>query len=382
MAYYNTYAAPPYANTVYQPTYAMPQQEQIGLASYAGAYQVNQTPNYSAGSYSSVSDTEVAYNPLPSTAYSYPDTYKQSGYISNYGSPVYGDKYQASSYSYSQPAMSTQQIQASASSGTEMQTTLEDASQLAPQIEKTYEEMSNKRRQPVVKRQVITIPGQPGRVQTVVRRLPTPSPDIIERVFVIKPHQDVVNLIIERPKTPPAQFRDKQILGKPRRPIIQPRIVSVESRNVYQYPEIQWQNPNAILPPPTPSFAFQRQISQSRVSQGSRDQLTSQSSSEASRSLSRSYLVAPAKYEQSASHATYTQSVQATPTYTQATLATSRPETTSYAHIQQPPSNYAHSGTQPLYQTGVSYTYTATAYPSYFAPHAGGYAVPYGARPF
>ena len=103
----------------------------------------------------------------------------------------------------------------------------EDLNQLTPQIEAAYEAASGKRRQPVIKRQVITMPGEPGRVKQVVRRLPTPTPDIIERVFIVKPQRDTINLVIERPTTPPVMYKDKTVYGKSRRPIINPKVVTV-----------------------------------------------------------------------------------------------------------------------------------------------------------
>ena len=108
----------------------------------------------------------------------------------------------------------------------------EDMTQLTPQIEAAYEEATGKRRQPVVKRQVITMPGEAGRVQQIVRRLPTPTPDLIERVFIVKPQRDMINLVIERPATPPVQYRDRTVYGKSRRPIINPKVVTVQPRNV------------------------------------------------------------------------------------------------------------------------------------------------------
>lgn len=113
----------------------------------------------------------------------------------------------------------------------------EDVDQLTPQIEAAYDAANGKRRNPVIKRQVITVPGEPGKVQQVVRRLPTPTPDVIERIFIVKPQRDTINLVIERPRTPPAQFKDRTIYGKSRRPIINPKIVSVQPQNYY--PQIE-----------------------------------------------------------------------------------------------------------------------------------------------
>jgi hypothetical protein len=98
---------------------------------------------------------------------------------------------------------------------------------LAPQIEAAYEAAAMHRRQPVVRRQVIQVPGQPGQVRQVVRRVPTPIPDVIERVFVVKPQRDVVNLVIERPSTPPPQIKTRTVVQKPRRPVIHSQVVRV-----------------------------------------------------------------------------------------------------------------------------------------------------------
>lgn len=129
----------------------------------------------------------------------------------------------------------------------------DDVNQLTPQLEAAYEAATGKRRSPVIKRQVITMPGQAGRVQQVVRRLPTPTPDVIERIFIVKPQRDTINLIIERPCTPPVQYKDKTIYGKSRRPIINPKIVSVQPGHYYPQLEsapyqnqLQFQNQQAI----------------------------------------------------------------------------------------------------------------------------------------
>jgi hypothetical protein len=49
-------------------------------------------------------------------------------------------------------------------------------------------------------------------------------------VFIVKPQRDVVNLVIERPGTPPAQYKDRTVMGKQRRPLINPRIIRVAPR--------------------------------------------------------------------------------------------------------------------------------------------------------
>ena len=87
-----------------------------------------------------------------------------------------------------------------------------------------------KRRPPVLRRQVIKVPGPAGRVQQVVRRIPTPQPDVIEKVFVVKPQRDVVNLLIERPGTPPPQVQERREVEPAHRPVITQQVVRVEPR--------------------------------------------------------------------------------------------------------------------------------------------------------
>jgi len=236
-----------------------------GLASYGGAYKVNQPAYYAGPSYSTTSDNDFL-NSLPIAGYGAQVPYSsQSGYGGGGGGQnghqlgsYAGNSYMQEQYicqqisygtpqpvsaapvgsnrSYSQHQYSSySQAQLPSSSAVAADQTA-DLSQLAPQIEAAYEAATGQqRRQPVIKRQVITIPGAPGRVQQIVRRLPTPTPDIIERVFIVKPQRDVVNLIIERPGTPPAQYKDRTIMGKPRKPLINPMIVRVAARSQLQY---------------------------------------------------------------------------------------------------------------------------------------------------
>ena len=104
-----------------------------------------------------------------------------------------------------------------------------DKNNLTPEIDKAYENAMSKR-QPVLKRQVIKLPGQPGQVKRVVRRVPTPTPDQIERVFVVKHQRDVINLVIERPSTPPPQIKTRTIYARPRKAIINSQVVRVAPR--------------------------------------------------------------------------------------------------------------------------------------------------------
>lgn len=113
---------------------------------------------------------------------------------------------------------------------------------LLAQVEQIVQSLNEVKR-PMLRRQVVTVPaGYQGRVANISRRLPTPPPDIIERITVVKPPRDVVNLNIEKPCQPGPCFQQRQICGKPRRPIIQPRVIPVVPRS----------NPCAPPPPPPP----------------------------------------------------------------------------------------------------------------------------------
>jgi len=230
-----------------------PQYYTSNQTNYSSPYQLNQNYQYytpQKSTFSTNSDTDIFYNqgPVASnwlyqgtnafTQYTQQQTYIPTDYqFTNYSKQpetVFSEKTFTSRSNKSKAESSRTPSRTSQIISEALR---EDVNQLTPQIEAAYEAATGKRRSPVVKRQVITIPGQTGRVQQVVRRLPTPTPDVIERVFIVKPQRDTINLIIERPNTPPVQYRDKMIYGKSRRPIINPKIVSVQSGN--HYPQLE-----------------------------------------------------------------------------------------------------------------------------------------------
>ena len=101
---------------------------------------------------------------------------------------------------------------------------------LQQQVDSIIASLSEYKR-PMLRRQVITVPAQcQGRVANITRRLPTPAPDIIERITVIKPPRDIVNLRIEKPTQPEPCFQSREICGKQRKPLIQPCVVTVPPR--------------------------------------------------------------------------------------------------------------------------------------------------------
>lgn len=258
---------------------ATAQTQQAPTAS--SSYKVNLPAYYAGPSYSTTSDNDFNFNSLPVVgnninnlqmgAYGPQDqsqNQQQSAYGVSYPTGASTDPYaQYAGYATSQqqqqqilqqPHSSRSHRSTSSQQAPHLTTNssaggADDFSQLAPQIEAAYEAATHHRRQPVIKRQVITVPGTPGKIQQVVRRLPTPTPDIVERVFIVKPQRDVVNLVIERPGTPPAQYKDRTVMGKQRRPLINPRIIRVAPRQnslsgYYQYPFQQQQQQQQYYP--------------------------------------------------------------------------------------------------------------------------------------
>lgn len=205
---------------------------------------------YAAPSYSTTSDNDYQFNVpvasgwlnqgLNATTY---NPYLQQQSTLNYNYTQYPQE-QFDQKTYTEQSTKSQKMEPSRTSSRSSQLMKqsqadlisEDLNQLTPQIEAAYEEATGKRRQPVIKRQVITMPGEQGQIKQVVRRLPTPTPDVIERVFIVKPQRDTINLVIERPSTPPVQYKDKTIYGKTRRPIINPKVVAVAPRT--SFPQI------------------------------------------------------------------------------------------------------------------------------------------------
>lgn len=87
-------------------------------------------------------------------------------------------------------------------------------------------------RQPMLYRQVFTVPGPPGKVRTVVKRLPTPPFDVIEREIYVEEQPDHLVVQIEKPQTPPPMVKERQII-KPayNKPIVHTEVVKVRPRN-------------------------------------------------------------------------------------------------------------------------------------------------------
>lgn len=70
-------------------------------------------------------------------------------------------------------------------------------------------------RTPQVFREVTKVPGAPGKVTEVIKRLPTPAADVIDRTIIELPGQDVINVVYERPSSPPPNVVEKRLVEPP-----------------------------------------------------------------------------------------------------------------------------------------------------------------------
>lgn len=205
---YNAFAGPGYATATYNPNV-------YGATTYGGlaTYGVPRSEKYGPASYStSISDEGLAYAGTQSGTNYYtrnimPEATRSYGEVSSNGGGGGLEQYGAN---------------------------------ITPQIDAAYEAAAVAPRVPVVRRQVIQVPGAPGQVKQIVRRVPTPIPDIIERVFVVKPQRDIVNLVIERPATPPAVIKNRTVVAQARQAVVQSQVVRVAPRSIrYQSQQAQ-----------------------------------------------------------------------------------------------------------------------------------------------
>lgn len=110
----------------------------------------------------------------------------------------------------------------------------EDLTQLAWQIAQSYQLVQC--RAPQVYRQYIPIAGPPGRLYQAVRQLPAPSPDVIQRLYVVQPGRDMVDLLIQSSPTPCPVYQDSTICQPGQPPIVTPRIFSQAQASSYVCP--------------------------------------------------------------------------------------------------------------------------------------------------
>lgn len=87
------------------------------------------------------------------------------------------------------------------------------------------------RRQICVRKQTIRLPDQPGVVRQVRHRMLTPEPDILERVYIRRLPNTVIEEIIEQPTTPPPRLQERTIIEPSGPPQIVRKVIRVPPRS-------------------------------------------------------------------------------------------------------------------------------------------------------
>ncbi|CAF4922340.1 unnamed protein product, partial [Rotaria sp. Silwood1] len=97
-------------------------------------------------------------------------------------------------------------------------------------------DMYLRRRQGRIRRQAIRLPDQPGAVRQVRHRMPTPEPDILERVYIRRQPGDIVEEIIEEPMTPPPRVQERTVVEPSGPPQVVRKVIRVPPRGLgYQH---------------------------------------------------------------------------------------------------------------------------------------------------
>lgn len=97
-------------------------------------------------------------------------------------------------------------------------------------------DLYQRRRQGRIRREAIRLPDQPGAVRQVRHRMPTPEPDILERVYIRRQPNEVVEEIIEEPTTPPPRVQERTVIEPTGPPQVVRKVIRVPPRSQgYQY---------------------------------------------------------------------------------------------------------------------------------------------------
>ena len=98
----------------------------------------------------------------------------------------------------------------------------------------------NQPRQGRIRREAIRLPDQPDVVRQVRHRVSTPEPDILERIYIRRQLNEVVEEIIEEPTTPPPRLHERTIIEPSGPPKIVRKVIRVPPRShEYQYQQQQ-----------------------------------------------------------------------------------------------------------------------------------------------
>lgn len=98
----------------------------------------------------------------------------------------------------------------------------------------------NRPRQGRIRREAIRLPDQPGVVRQVRHRVSTPEPDILERIYIRRQPNEIVEEIIEEPTTPPPRLHERTIIEPSGPPKIVRKVIRVPPRShEHQYQQQQ-----------------------------------------------------------------------------------------------------------------------------------------------
>ena len=154
--------------------------------------------------------------------------FDETKYVKSRGRDPYRFKYQSSKSKTQPQAQAQPQLPQQQQQQQQTLNELSDTGTLSEVLNEITDKVSQTirhKKESALYRQVITVPGPPGRMLTAYRRLPTPEPDVLQRVYVVKPQRDVIDLVIQCPSSPAAHLTERTIYSRPHRPVIIPRIV-------------------------------------------------------------------------------------------------------------------------------------------------------------
>lgn len=97
-------------------------------------------------------------------------------------------------------------------------------------------DMYHQRRQGRVRRQTVRLPDQSTTTRQIRHRLPTPEPDILERIYICRQRSEIIEEIIEEPTTPPPRVQERTVIEQTGPPKVLRKMIRVPPRSQnYQY---------------------------------------------------------------------------------------------------------------------------------------------------
>jgi hypothetical protein len=103
-------------------------------------------------------------------------------------------------------------------------------------------------RQGRIRREAIRLPDQPGVIRQVRHRMSTPEPDILERIYIHRQRNEIVEEIIEAPTTPPPRIEERTVVEPSGPPKVVRKVIRVPPRNhEYQHQQRETVDQNRKL---------------------------------------------------------------------------------------------------------------------------------------